>query len=210
MTVIYATVMTLFEVGDTFRVSISEPLLLPLHFVKHGLFLLNPMLVEKEWWLVKGNGCFRNYMGSFLALTMKEHVGKWLGDKSYTISTKENILKMDVWAKRPCTLEQLFVKNVLEAHDVSTAVKLKYICLNKTNWSYKTCAQVSNKYSTLPPYKMGCKTYFSYKNIWGFRFYTGLKLYSNGDPNMDFPVSPFWDPGAQPWKIYPSMIYHLN
>jgi uncharacterized protein YndB with AHSA1/START domain len=35
-------------------------------------------------------------MGSFLALTMKEHVGKWLGDKSYTISTKENILKMDV------------------------------------------------------------------------------------------------------------------
>ena len=48
MTVIYATVMTLFEVGDTFRVSISEPLLLPLHFVKHGLFLLNPMLVEKE------------------------------------------------------------------------------------------------------------------------------------------------------------------
>ena len=29
MTVIYATVMTLFEVGDTFRVSISEPLLLP-------------------------------------------------------------------------------------------------------------------------------------------------------------------------------------
>jgi hypothetical protein len=103
-------------------------------------------------------------------LTMKEHVGKWLGDKSYTISTKENILKMDVWAKRPCTLAQLFVKNVLEVHDVSTAVKLEYICLNKTNWSYKTCAQVSNKYSKLSPYKMGCKTYFSYKNIWFLGF----------------------------------------
>ena len=31
---------------------------------------------------------------------------------------------MDVWAKRPCSLAQLFVENVLEAHDVSTAVKL--------------------------------------------------------------------------------------
>ena len=87
--------------------------------------------------------------------------------------------KMNVWAKRPCGLAQLFVENVLEVHDVSTACIIDvyfylyiyfYIYIHRniyiyfyiylyTMWekqigSMKRRAQVSNKYSKLPPYKM--------------------------------------------------------
>ena len=73
--------------------------------------------------------------------------------------------KMDVWARRAGRSGQLFIENMLEAHDVPTALILRQI------GHITRRDQVSNTVLKMPPYKMpGHKTHFSFKSIWFLGF----------------------------------------